>query len=39
LEKNSHDGPSGVYMERCEEFLRTPAAADDWDGVYEMKTK
>jgi adenylate cyclase len=32
------DGPSQLYLERAEEFLKDPPPAD-WDGVYEMKTK
>jgi adenylate cyclase len=32
------DGPSQLYLERAEEFLKNPPPAD-WDGVYEMKTK
>jgi hypothetical protein len=32
------DGPSRIYVERCEELLRNPPPKD-WDGVYVMKTK
>lgn len=32
------DYTSAKYMHRCEAFLATPPP-DDWDGVYEMKTK
>jgi tetratricopeptide (TPR) repeat protein len=32
------DGPSHVYLERCEHFIEEPPPAD-WDGVYVMKTK
>jgi adenylate cyclase len=38
LEEEPHDGPSKTYLERCEEFLQNPPG-DDWDGVYETKTK
>ncbi|HRP70639.1 MAG TPA: hypothetical protein PLY93_14005 [Turneriella sp.] len=32
------DGPSQVYLERCEHFIAEPPPPD-WDGVYVMKTK
>ena len=32
------DGPSKLYIERCEEYLRHPPETD-WDGVFVMKTK
>jgi adenylate cyclase len=32
------DGPSQLYFERSEDFLKHPPPAD-WDGVYEMKSK
>jgi len=32
------DGPSSIYIKRCLEYKKTPPS-DDWDGVYEMKTK
>ena len=32
------DGPSKVYLSRCEEYIKDPPP-DDWDGVYVMKTK
>lgn len=32
------DGPSIMYIERCEHMRVSPPAAD-WDGVYVMKTK
>lgn len=32
------DGPSKVYLQRCQEFLSDPPP-EDWDGVYVMKTK
>ncbi len=35
---NANDGPSRVYIERCKEYIQNPPS-DDWDGVFEMKTK
>lgn len=32
------DGPSQVFIERCEYFITNPPPAS-WDGVYTMKTK
>lgn len=32
------DGPSQVYLERCQQYLDEPPS-EDWDGVYIMKTK
>ncbi|MGQ9630233.1 MAG: adenylate/guanylate cyclase domain-containing protein [bacterium] len=32
------DKPSRIYVERCQEFKRTPPPPD-WDGVYVMQTK
>lgn len=32
------DGPSQVYLERCE-FFKTNPPPEDWDGVFVMKTK
>ncbi len=32
------DRPSELYVERCEEYERTPPP-DDWDGVFRMTTK
>ena len=31
------DGPSKLFLSRCEEFKDHPPA--DWNGVYEFKTK
>ena len=36
--RGGHDGPSEVYLERCEHFRADPPPPD-WDGVYEFKTK
>ncbi len=33
-----NDGPSKIFIERCKHFLKYPVS-DDWDGVFEMKTK
>ena len=38
LELEPEDGPSKIYFDRCEEYIREPPA-EDWDGVYVMKTK
>jgi adenylate cyclase len=38
--RHDHSGhnPSLAYVERCREFAADPPP-EDWDGVYEMKTK
>ena len=38
LQRWPNDGPSRVFLARCEEYLAEEPAAD-WDGVYEMKHK
>jgi len=38
LEYDPNDGPSKLFIERCELFMNT-TLPDDWDGVFEMKTK
>jgi adenylate cyclase len=38
LRLNPDDGPSTVYLQRCEELLRDPPPVD-WDGVYVMTRK
>jgi hypothetical protein len=38
LKLDPNDGPSKVYLERCNEYIETPPP-EDWDGVYVMKTK
>jgi adenylate cyclase len=38
LNKVPNDGPTQLYIERCQEFLVTPPL-ENWDGVYEFKTK
>jgi tetratricopeptide (TPR) repeat protein len=32
------DGPSKMYVHRCEDYIKAPPPLD-WDGVYIMKTK
>lgn len=32
------DGPSKLYVERCEAHIASPPD-EDWDGVFVMKTK
>ena len=32
------DGPSRVYIERCQQFIAEPPPSD-WDGVWRMKEK
>ncbi|HNB56489.1 MAG TPA: adenylate/guanylate cyclase domain-containing protein, partial [bacterium] len=38
LTTNPDDGPSQTYIERCEEFKLNPPP-ENWDGIFEMKTK
>jgi adenylate cyclase len=38
LEIDPEDGPSLLYVERCEAFLVEPPP-EDWDGVFHLKTK
>lgn len=38
LQIHPGDGPSKLYIERCETYIKTPPG-DDWDGVFVMKTK
>ena len=38
LKHYPEDSPSKVFIERCNYFLEHPVP-DDWDGVFEMKTK
>jgi tetratricopeptide (TPR) repeat protein len=33
-----NDGPTKIYIERCDQFIASPPP-EDWDGVYIMKTK
>ena len=38
LAVDAEDGPSKVYLARCKHYLESPPA-EDWDGVFVMKTK
>ena len=38
LSLSPNDEPSKLYIERCEDYLAEPPA-EDWDGVFEMKSK
>ncbi|OHD56101.1 MAG: hypothetical protein A2Y33_01495 [Spirochaetes bacterium GWF1_51_8] len=38
LKEKYSDPPSGVYMERCDEFIKNPPPAN-WNGVYVLKSK
>ena len=38
LKIDPEDGPSKVYFKRCQHYIENPPA-DDWDGVFVMKTK
>jgi adenylate cyclase len=38
LNKIPHDVPSQLYIERCQEYIQNPPP-ENWDGVYEFKTK
>jgi tetratricopeptide (TPR) repeat protein len=35
---NPKDGPSKLYLERCEIFKKDPPP-EDWDGVFTMTSK
>ena len=38
LSKHPDDGPSAVYIGRCDEYIEIPPPSD-WDGIYVAKTK
>jgi hypothetical protein len=38
LERWPHDGPSQVFLDRCEEYIAEEPPTE-WDGVYTMKHK
>ncbi|BDA77837.1 hypothetical protein LPTSP3_g07670 [Leptospira kobayashii] len=38
LQIEPEDGPSQLYIERCDDYIAEPPP-EDWDGVYNMKTK
>jgi tetratricopeptide (TPR) repeat protein len=38
LEYEPEDGPTKLYISRCEELIKNPPPPD-WDGVFTMTTK
>ena len=38
LEACPKDGPSKVYLERCDDYIKNPPS-EDWDGVWVMRAK
>lgn len=38
LKVDADDGPSKIYYLRCKHYIENPPA-EDWDGVFVMKTK
>ena len=38
LEVDPEDGPSKLYLERCDHYIESPPP-EDWDGVFVMTTK
>ena len=38
LKIDPEDGPSKIYLERCELYIESPPP-EDWDGVFVMTTK
>ena len=38
LQLDPQDGPSKVYFQRCEHYIKNPPP-EDWDGVFVMTTK
>ena len=38
LKVRPEDGPSKLYIERCEVFMKNPPPKD-WDGVFTMTSK
>ena len=38
LERFPHDGPTLLYVRRCEEFIKSPPP-EGWDGVYRVREK
>lgn len=38
LKSDPEDGPSQVYLERCNMYIENPPP-EDWDGVYVMTSK
>ena len=38
LAADPNDGPSKEYLKRCDHYVQNPPG-EDWDGVFDMKTK
>lgn len=38
LSMDEKDGPSRLYLDRCEHFIDNPPP-ENWDGVFTMTTK
>ena len=38
IKLDPNDGPSKLYLERCQHFKKMPPP-EDWDGVFTMTTK
>lgn len=38
VDKLGGDGPSQLYIERCDQYIKDPPP-ENWDGVYTMTTK
>lgn len=38
LKLDKEDGPSKLYVERCQQYIETPPPPD-WDGVFAMTSK
>jgi len=38
LRLDDSDGPAKVYLARCQHYIQEPPP-EDWDGVFDMKTK
>ncbi|MFW6212539.1 MAG: CHASE2 domain-containing protein [Spirochaetota bacterium] len=38
LDEFPEDGPSKLYLKRCQDFMKKPPRPD-WDGVYNMESK
>jgi tetratricopeptide (TPR) repeat protein len=38
MQLDPNDGPSKIYCDRCQHYLKNPPP-EDWDGVFVMQTK
>ena len=38
LERFPHDGPSRLFLRRCDDMTQSPPG-EDWDGVFKMEHK